>query len=332
MEERVKDMKKSRMTFLIAELSLALLTVFFVYQIFRDEESQKRVAVIVESSGDEKWDAFINGLKQAAGHENIHLIICNTDEIENAEEEKRLITEQLRNDVDGFIIQAAPGYDVMDMLKSTVGDKPVLLVSNDVFVSDGDVYAKDAFPCIMPDNYEMGYQLGMELIKVNNNDISGKSVGIVGGFALTDSGQKRRRGFKDALAASGCNVGWEINTTYDSQIVSIVKNQASVDFIVALETETLEQLGELMLEPAYKKTQFYGIGNSQKCVCYLDRGMIQGLMMADGYEMGYNSIVEISKAFSKKFYVMQSSTTDIKILRKDDIYTPENEQFLQMYE
>ena len=49
----------------------------------------------------------MNGLKQAAGIANIHLIICNTDEIENADEEKNLIYDQLDNQVDAFIVQAA---------------------------------------------------------------------------------------------------------------------------------------------------------------------------------------------------------------------------------
>lgn len=59
----------------------------------------------------------MNGLKQAAGIANIHLIICNTDEIENADEEKNLIYDQLDNQVDAFIVQAAPGRDTIDMLR-----------------------------------------------------------------------------------------------------------------------------------------------------------------------------------------------------------------------
>ena len=88
-----------------------------MHLIFSDEKPQKRVAVIVEKSGDEKWDSFINGLKQAAEIRNIHLIICNTDEIEDAQEEKSLICEQLDNQVDAFIVQAAPGKDTGGMLR-----------------------------------------------------------------------------------------------------------------------------------------------------------------------------------------------------------------------
>ena len=81
-----------------------------MHLIFEDEKPQKRVAVIVEKSGDEKWNSFMNGLKQAAGIANIHLIICNTDEIENADEEKNLIYDQLDNQVDAFIVQRKTIY------------------------------------------------------------------------------------------------------------------------------------------------------------------------------------------------------------------------------
>ena len=61
-------------------------------------KTSEAVAIIVEKSGDEKWNSFMNGLKQAAGIANIHLIICNTDEIENAEgrEERFMISWIIR--------------------------------------------------------------------------------------------------------------------------------------------------------------------------------------------------------------------------------------------
>ena len=124
-------MKKTKTTFLLAEICLGILLLFCVHLIFEDEKPQKRVAVIVEKSGDEKWNSFMNGLKQAAGIANIHLIICNTDEIENAEEEKNLIYDQLDNQVDAFIVQAAPGRDTIDMLREIRVQKPMLLVAND---------------------------------------------------------------------------------------------------------------------------------------------------------------------------------------------------------
>lgn len=327
-------MKKNRITFLITEILLAFLTIFFVRNIFMGEKPQKRVAVIIENSGDEKWDSFINGMKQAADLQNIHLIICNTDEIENAEEERNLIYEQLDNNIDAFIIQAAPGYDVLEILEEVSKDKPVILVANDVITSkiSDDIHATSDFPKIMPDHYEMGYQLGQELLRKNGNDIKGKTVGIVGGLAETDSAEKRQQGLKDALADTGCEISWQINTRNDQSVATMVEQQEHVDFIAVLDTDALEQLGEMAADGNLQGTLLYGIGNSMKSVYYLDDEIIQCLVMTDEYGMGYDSVVEIAHALEHSLYTIPDHTTDLKILQKEDIFTEEIQQFLYTYE
>ena len=142
-------MKKTKTTFLLAEICLGILLLFCVHLIFEDEKPQKRVAVIVEKSGDEKWNSFMNGLKQAAGIANIHLIICNTDEIENADEEKNLIYDQLDNQVDAFIVQAAPGRDTIDMLREIRVQKPMLLVANDALREKEEDHISKYSDCLL---------------------------------------------------------------------------------------------------------------------------------------------------------------------------------------
>ena len=91
-------MKRNRITFLIAELILIAIAGIFINRIFREDNPQKRVAVILPDSGNTRWEGLVNGLKQSAQVNNIHLIICNTDEIVSADDEKELIDEQLEND------------------------------------------------------------------------------------------------------------------------------------------------------------------------------------------------------------------------------------------
>ena len=72
------------------ELILLVLALFFVWKIFIQNVPEKRVAVILPESGDQRWDSLIKGMKQSAKENHIHLVICNTDDIENAEAEKKL--------------------------------------------------------------------------------------------------------------------------------------------------------------------------------------------------------------------------------------------------
>ena len=81
-------MKKNKITFFVMELILLVLALFFVWKIFIQNVPEKRVAVILPESGDQRWDSLIKGMKQSAKENHIHLVICNTDDIENAEAEK----------------------------------------------------------------------------------------------------------------------------------------------------------------------------------------------------------------------------------------------------
>ena len=87
---------------------LLVLALFFVWKIFIQNVPEKRVAVILPESGDQRWDSLIKGMKQSAKENHIHLVICNTADIENAEAEKEAIEEQKNNHIDAFIVLPAP--------------------------------------------------------------------------------------------------------------------------------------------------------------------------------------------------------------------------------
>ncbi len=325
-------MKKPKITFWLSEICLAVLLLLCVHQIFADEKPQKRVAVIVEKSGDEKWDSFINGLKQAAKIKNIHLIICNTDEIEDAKEEKSLIYEQLDNQVDAFIVQAAPGSETGEMLRDIRTQKPVLLVANDILCEDGEENQakRSELPVIMPDNYAMGYALGEDM--ANRSDIRGKRVGIVGGLAGTKCSSDCRQGVLDALSNTGCEITFDINAAYDMTIAEKLGQQEEVDYLVVLDTSALEQIAGMYSGKKETKPQIYGIGNSIKCVYYLDESLIDGLIAVNGYGMGYKSVLEISNALSERLYIMQNHVIDYRLMHKEDIFSEEVQQFLHTYD
>ena len=133
-------MKKNRMKFLIIEFLLLLLAVFFVWKIFDQNVAEPRIAVILPESGDKRWDALIKGMKQAAAENNVHMIICNTEEIDGPEVEREFIREQKDNDIDGFIIYPAPGHETENMLKKECGNKPYLLIADGVIDLISPIY------------------------------------------------------------------------------------------------------------------------------------------------------------------------------------------------
>ena len=317
-------MKKTKTTFLLAEICLGILLLFCVHLIFEDEKPQKRVAVIVEKSGDEKWNSFMNGLKQAAGIANIHLIICNTDEIENAEMEKEIIKEQKHNNIDAFIICPAPGSDTKDMLKKQCAKTPYTLIMEDVYSKEG---GNSGNPVIGPDYYKIGSELGKELGKKR------QKIGVVANWKESKSDQDAIRGLKDSLKDSKSEIDWYCYRKKDQNIYEKVSKKDKVDAIVVLDPHALEELGEQSDEDSYQGADIYGIGSSVKAVVLLDNGNIQGLVVPDAYEIGYKSVGEMAQRLEHRFYRLKGHKTEIKVFDRDEFSLNDNlERFLYSYE
>lgn len=301
-------MKKNKVIFLATEIILCVLALFFTFKMFDQNETEKKVAVIVQNSGDKNWNSFIKGLKESAKVNNIHLIICNADEINNIDDQKELINEQIENGVDAFIISPAPGSKTKTEMKTICGDKPFILVTEDVYMGENK---KSEYPVIKPDNYKIGYSLGKEMVGK-----SIKKIGIVLGQEEKEETADRYKGFEDAIKDSGMKVAWKYNGIENKDIVKIVNRRSKVDAIVALDNYSLDNLGENAREDSYNGAKIYGVGTNVESFVLVDYGKVECVIIPDGYEMGYKSVKEITERLNHTFYVMKSTNVEHKIVYK----------------
>ena len=323
-------MKRDKLTFLIAELILIVLAAFFIHKIFQEDVAQKRVAVILQNSGDTRWEGVINGLKQSAKTNNLHLIICNTDDIVSAQDERELIEEQLENDVDAFILCPAPGGDTKEMLDWLGEQKPFVLITEDAYM--GNPADTSGYATVKPDNYEIGYTLGTQLIRKDGAQLSGKKIGVIAGRAETEASVNRIQGLKDAISGYDCEIAWEYNDENDADICAVVDAKKAVDYMVVMDTGALDTLGEMSQNGEYNGAKIYGVGTSMKSISLLDGGYVQCLVIPDGYGIGYESVLEISHKLTKAFYTVKSHEKEVKVIHKEDLFSDEIERFLYSYE
>ena len=316
-------MKKNRMKFLIIEFLLLLLAVFFVWKIFDQNVAEPRIAVILPESGDKRWDALIKGMKQAAAENNVHMIICNTEEIDGPEAEREFIREQKDNDIDGFIIYPAPGHETENMLKKECGNKPYLLMADSLAVKEGEA----ASPAIQPDYREIGRSLGEQLRTKE------RKIGIIADWKMSEAVQSEISGLKEALEGSGSEIRWCIYRRKEQNIVERIGAEKRADTLVVLDAGVLEELGEQAENGKYRGAELYGVGYSLRTIALLDQGNIQGLIVPDGYEIGYRSVEEMVRKIEHKFYKMQGYTTEYKVFQKDSFSMDDDlERFLYSYE
>ena len=310
--------KRNKITFLIAEALLAVLAAYFFYSIFHGDVPPKKVAVIVENSGDKRWDSLLNGMKQAAKVQNLSLIICNTDEQESSEDEQEMIREQLENDVDAFIINPAPGQDTKQVLEQLQGTKPFVLIMQDIYSYEAD--AASSFVTVKPDNYKMGQELAEQMLKNTSGLMNGKRIGVVAGNARTEESRNRVRGFCEVMEAGGGRIIWKYNQESKEDAGEILKAKEKVDYLAVLDPYILDEVGEKAENGFYSGAEIYGIGTSIKAFSLLDAGKIQCLIVPDLYEVGYESMNEIASKLKNSWYQMESHETEIQVVYKKDLF------------
>ena len=232
------------------------------------------------------------------------MIICNTDEIENAEMEKEIIKEQKHNNIDAFIICPAPGSDTKDMLKKQCAKTPYTLIMEDVYSKEG---GNSGNPVIGPDYYKIGSELGKQLGKKR------QKIGVVANWKESKSDQDAIRGLKDSLKDTKSEIDWYCYRKKDQNIY--------------------EKVSKKDKEDSYQGADIYGIGSSVKAVVLLDNGNIQGLVVPDAYEIGYKSVGEMAQRLEHRFYRLKGHKTEIKVFDRDEFSLNDNlGRFLYSYE
>lgn len=316
-------MNKKRIALIVVEAGLLVMTIFLITRIYEQKTPEKRIAVIVPNSGDEGWDFILKGMKEAANANDIHLIICNTSDIESAQTQAELIREQRDNNVSGFIIYPAPGEDTEKMLEEECSGLPYLLIVQDVYASDQENVV------VQPDNYKMGYLLGEQMKLDDANGLEGKSIGIVAGFEKNAQTQECEAGFLDAVGESGCSISWTYEKQKEKSFLDEWDSFSKVDYLAVLDWDLLDDISE---EAEEKETALYGIGNSMKDISLLDKGKIEAISVTDYYALGYGSVGEIAKKLENSFYTMKNYEVSTRIIGKDELTLQDIERFIYSYE
>ena len=316
-------MKKNRIALIVTEICLLALAVFLITKIYEQKTVEKRVAVIVPNSGNEKWDFVLKGMKDAASANDIHLIICNTGDIESAQAEAELIREQKDNDIDGFIIYPTHGDDTEEILDDECGVFPYLLIVQDTYLSENENVV------IAPDYYETGYSLGQQILKDDTHNLKGKIIGIVAGPEDSDQTQKCEAGLQAAIREAEGTISWIYHSQPESHFMEDEAKLSDVDYLVVLAREMLDDIAE---EERADGTKIYGFGNSMESIALLDKGKIETLSITDHYALGYESVTEIAQKLKNSFYQMKSHEITTRLVSQDELTMQDIERFIYSYE
>ena len=301
--------------FIFIEAVLGTMVLFLAFLMLREKNVDKsyQISVIVENADDTQWSAFKYGLKMAAEVKGAEMVMVSTGASLSQEEEKKLIEEEIKSGADGVIVQPVSGEDTQQMLKK-VGNKAEIMLVDDI------LSGIEKFPVIQPDAYAIGKTLVEELLKDYGGNLEGKTLGILNGKEGLKSSAEKEKGFIEALQGTGAEIVWS-----DTQIT---ENMPDVDFVIALDDNSLRAAGEMAAANNLHGAIVYGIGNSTQSVYYLDMGIAECLVIPDTFNVGYQSLTELVNKLEKAFYEYENQEISYTVMRKENMFSKENQEVI----
>ena len=301
--------------FIFIEAVLGTMVLFLAFLMLREKNVDKsyQISVIVENADDTQWSAFKYGLKMAAEDKGAEMVMVSTGASLSQEEEKKLIEEEIKNGADGVIVQPVSGEDTQQMGKK-VGNKAGIMLVDDI------LSGIEKFPVIQPDAYAIGKTLVEELLKDYGGNLEGKTLGILNGKEGLKSSAEKEKGFIEALQGTGAEIVWS-----DTQIT---ENMPDVDFVIALDDNSLRAAGEMAAANNLHGAIVYGIGNSTQSVYYLDMGIAECLVIPDTFNVGYQSLTELVNKLEKAFYEYENQEISYTVMRKENMFSKENQEVI----
>lgn len=157
----------------------------------------KTVALIITDIANPFWTTVARGVEDAAHQHAYSVILCNTDE--SLEKQDQYVNMLLKRRIDGILFVPADNSSksVQLMLKQDIG----------VVVLDRDIPG-DNIDIVRGDSFGGAYQLAMHLVELGHKDIA-----IVSGPRQISTSVERVKGFRQAMEEAGLhhnkqNVYW----------------------------------------------------------------------------------------------------------------------------
>lgn len=318
-------MKNSKKMFIIIEAVLAMMVFVTTLFMFLDKkEKDHKISVIIQNSDDNQWQAFKYGLKMAAEDYGVELFVVNTEAALTVEEEADLIESEIANDADAIIIQPASDAGTEALLKKIMKKIPLMLVED----TGSTERAASKIPAAEADNYAMGLALAEELLNDYNGNLAGKTLGVLSERDDSSVVRNRKEGFEEGIKDAGVRIRWSLSETSAGSKGSILETKAKVDLVVALDDNSLIKAGEFSAANNLHGAIVYGIGNSTEAIYYLDTGFAECLIVPDGFQMGYQSLAEVTKSIEDHSHKLQDKTVSYSVIRRETLFSKENQDLV----
>ena len=298
---------KNKRRWLILEGVLAILVILVAVAMLREKngKEQGKISVIVENSDDYQWSAFRYGVEMAARDEDVEVFVVNVSGSLTAKEQEKLIRQEIENGAEGIILQPLPGEESQQMIKKWQKKLPLLCVES----TEGRI-------------------LGEEFLKDYNGSLENKTLGFFARRRDSAVTQERMEGFQDAVKDSGAQIRWFLTASEEKNVDKALELKSQVDVVICLDDYSFTKAGEVASVNNLHGALVYGIGHSTEAMYYVDMGLAECVVVPDEFQMGYQSLCELSRKIQNSYYAMKNHQVSHSVIRRENLFSKENQELL----
>ena len=296
-------MSRKQWELLLAGMALLFIMGISIYRYTSriPEEESYRLSVFSDSNDHNTKSVLRQGMERASRDFHTDLNFIMFTEEQTQEEKEEIIFREIQRGSQGFLLH-------LDNPDAWIEKYSHMLEGRVVLALEVAFYDQPDNPSIWINNEKMGYELAMELVKGRDEN---QNVVL---FKTKEHNKKdylRSMGGKKALEENG--IVWEEREVTDNE----KENALYLCFNQSATEQTVE-----MLKDKINRECIFGVGNSEKNVYYLDKGVIHTLAVPDEYMIGYMGVKNICDRLSFR-ESSQGMEIDYILVSKEELYLPE---------
>ena len=318
--------KKKWLLLLQAVLVIACVAGVLVPKLTNGSRPVKVTLVMkTDASVAEYWEVMLKGVQEATADYNVDLTVTGASAETEIDEQIQVMSDVIQEDPDVVVLVSS---DFHQMAAST---EAAVAAGIPVITMDSDVNSAARTCYIGSDNYEIGSAMG-ELLCEKLPE--GGKVAILAQSANSSAGIDRSRGAEDVVTRSGRN---ELVGIYycDNDVVRAAEITREImaqhgDLAAIICTNEVCNVGAANYVASLDGSReiiLIGCDSSMAQISYLERDIIQGIVVQQPFNMGYVAIRSAVQLVRGEDLDAQIEIPCVSIT-KENMYEKENQKLL----
>lgn len=289
------------------------------------QEKRINIKVIVKKRDASYWEVVKMGAEAAEKEFGINVDFDGPNDEKDIEGQIRMVDEAIDEKVDALVLAACDYTKLVDVAEKAVSEKiPVIII-------DSELKSDKMMSFIGTDNVDAGKKLGETLVQKIGDNCNIAVMSFVKGAA---SAVQREEGFSEAISKyPGIKVLSKEYSNSDENTaqqltVKLVEKYPDMDAVVCLNAYgTVGAARAIDIRGLAGKVKIIGFDSTPEEVSFVEKDVIQSLVIQNPFSMGYLGIKYALDAM-KDEAIPKRINTGSKVIDKANMYQPENQKLV----